>query len=266
MRFLVSQVLRYSGASRRIVIRKRGFLLRFYPTNALAQQWVDPYHLHDVWHGHREETFFRRYLRPGDVVVDVGANFGLTALAAFSAVGPTGQVHAFEPHPRVFGYLLGNIELNGAEAVVTARRLAIGDRSGDAFLTDYRVDDQNTISGTETGVRVPAATLDEALPDLPRIALLKIDVEGYEKFVLEGATRTLERVDCVYFESYLPNFAQHGYRLDDVLALLRARGFQVLRPDGDGPGTPVAAGHDSAEPEDLVAVRDPDHLRRRLEG
>jgi len=86
-RFLVSRALRYSGLSTRFVIPKRGFRLRFYPSNSSAQQWVDPYHENDAQHGQREETFFRRYLRPGDVVCDVGSNFGRTALAAFSVVG-----------------------------------------------------------------------------------------------------------------------------------------------------------------------------------
>jgi len=175
-RFLMSRALMYSGLSTRIVIPKRGFRLRFYPTNGTAQQWVDPYHEHATDHGHREETFLRRYLRPGDVVVDVGANFGLTALAAFTTVGPRGQMHAFEPHPRIFRFLLGNIELNGAEAVVTPYNLALGERAGTVFLTDERADDQNSVSPDTTGLRVPMSTLDDAVAQLPRIALLKIDV------------------------------------------------------------------------------------------
>ncbi|TMD30056.1 MAG: FkbM family methyltransferase [Chloroflexi bacterium] len=58
--------------------------------------------------------------------MDLGANIGLTALAAFSAVGPSGHVHAFEPHPRIFDFLVGNIELNRAETVVTPYNLALG--------------------------------------------------------------------------------------------------------------------------------------------
>ena len=265
VRFLVSRVLLYSGLSRWLVIEKRGFRLRFYPTNASAQQWVDPYHVHDKEHGDREESFFRRYLRPGDVVVDVGANFGLTALAAFSAIGPTGQVHAFEPHPRIFRFLLGNIELNGAGSVVKAYNLALGNRHGSVFLTDSRADDQNTVSKAPTGIRVPLSTLDEAVAALPHIALLKIDVEGYEKFVLEGATETLRRVDCVYFEAYSANYAQHGYELGEIMDFLAAKGLEVRRIGAVNSSTFVRPGETFTEPENLVAVRDLDILRRRLE-
>jgi len=257
----------YSGLSTRFVIPKRGFRLRFYPTNSSAQQWVDPYHENDAHHGHREETFFRRYLRPGDVVVDVGANFGLTALAAYSAVGRSGQVHAFEPHPRIFSFLEGNIALNGAEDVVKPYNLAIGEASGTVFLTDERADDQNSVSDDATGLRVPMSTLDEAASDLPPIALLKIDVEGYEQFVLRGATHTLDRTACIYFESSDEKFAQHGYSLGEIVELLAPRGFEVRRLRGDGAQTTVVTPDDgSSELEDLVAVADVDYLHRRLNG
>lgn len=266
IRFLLSRVLMYSGLSRGIVIQKRGFRLRFYPTNASAQQWVDPYHTHDTEHGHREESFFRQYLRPGDIVVDVGANFGLTALAAFSAVGPSGQVHAFEPHPRIFGFLVGNIELNRAGGVVRPYNLALGDEAGTVFLTNRRADDQNTVSRDPTDVCVQMSTLDDAVAALPHIAMLKIDVEGYEKFVLLGATETLARVDCVYIESYDAHFARHGYGLEEVVDLLAAHGLEVRRLGTGGSTTPVIAGETSSELENLVAVRDLEHLHRRLQG
>ena len=265
-RFLMSRALMYSGLSTRIVIPKRGFRLRFYPTNGTAQQWVDPYHEHATDHGHREETFLRRYLRPGDVVVDVGANFGLTALAAFTTVGPRGQMHSFEPHPRIFRFLLGNIELNGAEAVVTPYNLALGERAGTVFLTDERADDQNSVSPDTTGLRVPMSTLDDAVAQLPRIALLKIDVEGYEQFVLRGATMTLARTDCVYFESSDAHFARHEYALVNVVELLAANGFEVRRLGGAGLTSAITATEGSSETEDLVAVRDIDHLHGRLDG
>jgi FkbM family methyltransferase len=266
LRFLLSRALMYSGLSKVIVIQKRGFKLRFYPTNATAQQWVDPYHLYDKRHGDLEETFFRRYLRRGDVVVDVGANFGLTALSAFSAVGSRGHVYAFEPHPRIFRYLVGNIALNGAAEVITPYNMALGNHIGTVFLTDRRADDQNTVSRDTTSTRVAQSTLDDVVVALRRIALLKIDVEGYEKFVLEGATATLAHVDCVYFESHDAGYAAHGYALADVIDLLAAQGFEVRRLDPDGSTTRVAIGETSSENENLVAVRDVDRLHRRLNG
>ncbi len=255
----------YSGLSTRILIRKRGFRLRFYPTNGSALQWVDPYYEHNDDHGGREEDFFRRYLQQGDIVVDVGASIGLTALAAFTAVRPDGRVLAFEPHPRIFTYLAGNIELNDAEGVVTPYNLALGEGCGVVSLTDARADDTNSISHEATGVRVPMSTLDYEVAQLPRIALLKIDVEGYEQFVLRGAAETLTRTDCVYFESYDANFVRHGYSLGDLVELFAKQGFEVRRLDPAEGTSAVSSVEGSSTPEDLVAVRDLDYLHRRLE-
>ena len=101
---------------------------------------------------------------------------------------------------------------------------------------------------------------------MPPTALLKIDVEGYEQFVLRGATETLARTACVYFESSAENFAQHGYTLGEIVEMLAPLGFEVRRLDGAGPTTAVTSADGSSELEDLVAVRDIDYLHRRLNG
>jgi FkbM family methyltransferase len=252
----------HTGLSRRIVIHLHGFQLRFYPTNATAQQWIEPHHQHC---GAREEAFLRRYLRAGDVVVDAGANIGLTALQAWSLVGPTGEVRAFEPHPRIFGYLMGNIELNQAQQTVTAYNLALGDSSGTAWLTDRSADDQNAVATASNGLRVPMVTLDEAVADIRSISLLKIDVEGYEWHVLQGAKGTLAKTDCVYFESHDEALGKYGCSLGDIVRFLAGQGFHVRRLENRGRSTPVGENDGSAEVEDLVAVRDVAVLHARLE-
>ena len=62
-----------------------------------------------------------------------------------------------------------------------------------------------------------------------QVALLKVDVEGFEKFVFEGGHAMLKRTDCVYFEVWDTHFAKYDYTTDDVLDLLRRHGLVVLR-------------------------------------
>jgi FkbM family methyltransferase len=252
-----------TGLSSRIVIQLNGFRLRFYPTNATAQQWIEPHHRHC---GAREEAFLRRYLRRGDTVVDVGANVGLTALQAWSLVGSAGEVHAFEPHPQIFEYLTGNIRLNGAQDIVRAYNLALGSEARDVWFTNRRADDQNAVSPASTGLRVPMIRLDDAVADVASVSLLKVDVEGYELHVLQGASAVLARTECVYFEAASENFAQFGYELRDIRQLLRDRGFRVRRLDAGGLTTALGEKDDVAGVEDLVAVRDIDLLHTRLAG
>ncbi len=115
----------------------------------------------------------------------------------------------------------------------------------------------------ETSLRVPVVRLDDL--DLPpsRVQLLKLDVEGYEKLVLEGATGVLERTDCVFVEVCAKHFAWFGYTTRDLLTLLVEAGFHVLRPDGPGSLVRVELEYEPADFENLVAVRDLDTLAER---
>ncbi len=202
IRFLVSRLLMLTSLSRLLSIRRQGYSLHFFPTALSAAMWTDE---EFRW---EEEEFLRRCLKPGDIVIDAGANIGSITLAMASAVGRGGTVLAIEPHPRLFNYLRANIERNGATQV-KAIHCALGAKAGSALLSDRRSDDQNAVLTDGEGIVVPLLPLDDIAPEGP-IALLKVDVEGYEYFVFAGAPETLQRVEIVYFE-YVPaltkNFA-----------------------------------------------------------
>src|SRR6266496_451229 len=80
-----------------------------------------------------EREFVNRFLRPGDVFVDVGANIGLFTLIAASRVGPTGKVIAFEPTSETYERLVGNVRLNRLRNVDCVRS-ALSDHSGELDL------------------------------------------------------------------------------------------------------------------------------------
>lgn len=160
-----------------------------------------------------------RLLRPGDRAVDVGANIGyMTSLFAMR-VGARGTVHSFEPHPRILERLernVASIASHPAAAPVTVHRLALGDHVGTARLLEPSIFDMNqgaaTLSqmhGGKTPLRgseaydVDLVRLDSILDDR-RIALLKIDVEGFEPQVLAGAERLLAQrtIDNVIYEAH----------------------------------------------------------------
>jgi hypothetical protein len=104
--------------------------------------------------------------------------------------------------------------------------------------------------------------LDDLLPDVGPVALLKLDVEGYEGFVLRGAAALLRRTECVHFESWQPLFARYGFACSDVFAELTARGFTLYRLHPPAV-VAVPAGDVSTRCENLVAVRDVQALLRR---
>ena len=132
-------------------------------------------------------------LRPGDVMVDVGANIGTYTCWAARTVGASGQVHAFEPVPGTRTVLSAHVDQN-ALSNVTVHPVAVGDTPGE--LTLFTVPGISGWSATyprdegSVPVTMPVVTLDDQFPGkVPR--LVKIDVEGFEPQVLRGMTRLM---------------------------------------------------------------------------
>ena len=243
-----------TGMCRFFTIQQDGFVVRFHPANLSSQLWIDP-------HGRDEAlAFFRDYLEPGDFVVDVGANIGDTVLAAAMRVGSGGRVIGIEPHPRTFKYLQDNVALNRAANVETINAAA-GAAAGTVRFSDDRRDDMNHVNGGPLEVRV--ARLDELVSGGAEVALLKVDVEGYEKFVLEGATDLLRRTRCVHFEVSSLHFPRFGYTTADLLALLTGAGFMLFRPLGGRRLAPIPLTFDTERFDNLLALRDVTDFVRR---
>jgi FkbM family methyltransferase len=180
----------------------------------------------------RELRFVRSWCRDGDHVVDVGANVGIIAIAAAQSVGARGSVIAIEPVPANVARLASNVALNSTLSV-DVEPVAAGACAGKITvgLSEWQNDVGNSgafsLGGQMRAVEVPVRTVDElvsARSSAPRLRLLKIDVEGMEPAVLQGATRSLCHTDAVLME-WNPTMA------NDVAALeiLRSNGFSLHR-------------------------------------
>jgi FkbM family methyltransferase len=146
-------------------------------------------------------AFVRDRLKSGDIFIDVGANIGYYTLLAASLVGATGKVFAIEASPTIFNYLKNNILLNDFRNIQTFQEAA-SDHEGvlDVFLapdsnigaTTTLPDEANT-KGCIHEASVPTRTLDAIIgkEELLAARLLKIDVEGAEKSVIDGIAHLL---------------------------------------------------------------------------
>jgi FkbM family methyltransferase len=219
-RAVAGRFLWRTGLCRAFTIRTDLYRLRFFPTALSCAMWTD------ASRRSADELFFRTCLRPGDTVVDVGANVGTLTLTAAALVGPGGRVLSVEAHPRTLRYLRANVELNGFTNVRTIQAAA-GEEEGFLRFTDGRLDDQNRVSVGDGGLLVPARRLDDLVPE-GRVRLLKMDVEGFELFALRGARRVLDRTEYLYFEYGEKACARYGYGLDEVRGLLGLAGFGVF--------------------------------------
>ncbi|MFJ9869871.1 FkbM family methyltransferase [Streptomyces sp. NPDC101165] len=154
----------------------------------IAYVWRDDYEI--------EVSQLHRWVRPGDVVMDVGAHYGSYTLPLAGLVGPQGLVLAMDPFGHARSVLQRNLEINDLHNVQILP-VAAGAQAGHATL--HMHDDRSRASlhascgnrpETEQAVMV---RLDDVVPPGRRIALIKMDIEGYEAQALQGAEQILER-------------------------------------------------------------------------
>lgn len=192
-----------------------------------------------------ESELTRRLVGPGEIVLDIGANFGWYTTLLSRCVGPTGHVLAFEPLPPTYARLRENLGLNDCHANVTAVCAAVGEQRGTATMHQFR---QLSHSRSSLGTlgqadfqrwSVPAVDLDSFLAGQgnPRVSFLKCDVEGAERLVLRGARRLLDSPDAprILIELNEETSAAFGYCKRDLWDDLRGHGYDHFHAVHHGP-------------------------------
>jgi FkbM family methyltransferase len=179
-----------------------------------------------------------REVRAGDHVVEVGASIGLYALAFAGRVGPEGHVTAFEPDPESASALEANVGVNGWRDRVTVIRAAVGQRGGQVRFAAARGLESRIEMRPEVRdgvITVPLVGLGQALAGR-RIDLIKIDVEGFEQQVLQGArtilTEAHQRPRAILVEVHPFAWAEAGTTSASFLGLLDELGFRVEDMEG----------------------------------
>jgi FkbM family methyltransferase len=233
------------GILRRVAWRLRWWV---YPSKPWLIHFQDSFPLLAVQGGSAASIYYggasepeiadviRRLLRPGMVFVDVGAHLGEYTVLAAKILNNSGYVHAFEPRPDLFEILRQNIELNHCQnAKAQPNAVWCKNDSFDFEMTPEPAvsalrPDGVTGSGT-TYIKVRAVTLDEwfSRPSVPKPNLIKVDVEGAELQVLQGAASLLTlpqpEAPSLIFEYSPENSKRFGYSSSEILVLLRELGY-----------------------------------------
>jgi FkbM family methyltransferase len=198
---------------------------------------------------HVERAFVSRFLRAGMTALDIGAHHGLYALLASKRVGPNGQVFAFEPSPRERKALQWNVRLNRCKNVVI-EELALGNVEGEGSL--YVVQGHETgcnslrppaLSGTTWAVPVRVSSLDQWLQTckVRLVDFIKLDVEGGELSVLQGAQRLLESAPRPVILAEVQDIRTKpwGYPASEIIRFLYSKGYKWFSLTTEGAVVPL---------------------------
>lgn len=179
---------------------------------------------------------FGALIRPNSSVIDVGANIGVYSCFAAYKTGPEGHVFAFEATPKTFERLLRNTSVNNSGCIICTH-VALGNTTnGSTFIVQHKKDDSqnclrkpssNTIALGEQ--KIPIARLDDCVGATHDFDVLKIDVEGAELMVLEGASSVLKRCRTVLIEVFEPNLKKFNASSKTLLELLKSNGFDLFQ-------------------------------------
>ena len=176
-----------------------------------------------------EFSFLNRLVDEGDVFVDIGANTGIYTLKAAKAVGPKGTVLSMEPFPEMLMDLAYNVKLNGFSNVRLRGLCAAGKTAPDAFWTNFGKPNSFSLVKRDQGASsfsVLKMKLDDlfAIEGLDRCDYIKIDAEGAEQEIIEGAGKVIETYrPIIQAEVTISSFKVH---LNDYAI------FQASYPDG----------------------------------
>jgi FkbM family methyltransferase len=191
-----------------------------------------------------EAAFVARFLGPGMTVLDIGAHHGLYTLLASKRVGPSGRVIAFEPSPRERTRLMRHLRINRCNNV-DVEPFALSDRAGEAslFLVEGEHDWCNSLRAPNidertSTLRVELRRLDDVLQMLgePRVDFIKLDVEGGELSMLQGARQLLksDRRPVILAEVQDVRTAPWGYPAREIVRFLADANYAWFALADDG--------------------------------
>jgi FkbM family methyltransferase len=181
-----------------------------------------------------EKRVLEKIIHKGLNIVEVGANFGVYTLQMADLVGKSGKVYAFEANPMVSKYLKESIKLNNLQDIIVMFEKAAGDIPGEAFL-EFGVENIGgghlVSSASSSSIKTHIVRLDDVVNE-EHIDLLKIDAEGCEFKILQGAKELIKRNadHIILMMEFIPSHLKNQKSDPEaLLQFLKEQGFFLWR-------------------------------------
>ncbi len=201
-------------------------------------------HTPEDW-GESDVVVVKSLVRPGDIVMDIGASIGGYTKFLSDMVGTSGRVYSFEPNPPIYDFLSHNVRklrLNNVELF----NLALSDTQGSAEIVipryrwgsechyDATLEQQSAESDCRR-MKITVDTLDSVFANRgDEIKFIKCDVNFHELACLRGGLQTIHRSKPAMLIEILPDPDEAGTPAAQVFELLEAEGYQGFWFDGEG--------------------------------
>lgn len=187
-----------------------------------------------------ETSFMKKVIKPGDVVLDIGACLGYYTLLFAKIVGETGRVFAFEPNPENFALLKKNVDKNGYKNIILANK-AVSNETGKIkmYLSEYHKADHRIYDSGDgrEAIAIEAMRLDDYFKNYNgQIDFIKIDVQGAEGKVIQGMALLLQKNKALkIFTEFWPwGIRNCGLQPEEYVKLLLKHNFQIYHFNEQG--------------------------------
>jgi len=217
------------------------------------------------WWESNYATAFCNLLKPGDIMLDIGANHGFYSLIAAPRVAPGGHIYAFEPRKTFYDLIMASVSVNGLGDIVSVANLALGDSDGDVTMAFDRYwsggshieigGRQGADSHTPTALEresVKCVSLDNYLGGkLDKVDVIKMDIEGAEGLALKGMSKIIDRSRNLKMMMEFCPAMLAGFECDAdfVVQFLESRGFMCWEIAVDGGLLPTRWDKITQDPE-----------------
>ena len=201
---------------------------------------------------------YRRAIKPGTTVVDIGSNVGFYAALFSHLVGERGKVICFEPDPINFSHLR---ETTRNFANVSLHNLAIGENNCrlKLFLSEKMNVDHRTYDAGDgrPAIEVDCVALDSFFPKEQSIDALKIDIQGFDYYAVRGMKETLHRCPRLTMvgEFWPFGLQKAGVQPREYLAFVRELGFKVVLLGEEDEAAWLGRTSDESAYTDFVATK-----------
>ena len=179
--------------------------------------------------------FLIQNFKNDDIFYDIGANYGFYTLLAQEFI-TKGEIHAFEPSPKIFKLLRENSRLDIYKNTFL-NEMALSDKTGETEFFDREISGQSGGSSLIKHqnflkykvIKVKTTTLDDYISNHKPPTIMKIDVEGGEPLVLKGALKLLKKYSPIIIMEFLPDDLHR-----EAVNILSNNGYRAFKIDNDG--------------------------------